>query len=227
MSLAPETDDLQVLPAGGLGRPHLRTGGGALALPGDGASSRPTGICLYPKFHPVPRMKEAEGEEQGDGSHAVPWRAMLTLAEAERFSARGCGQGRITPSGQEQGHRATRGHFPRLPNVPATYTQLMGGLASFCSQGSVYEPLGGALTLRGTREAKERVLPPRPGWRNMAQAYTPGPRQKGELCVAKWSERRGPGMSSDSGETSALCCLEGDPGLAWAPPAADHTRPRL
>lgn len=103
LSSAPETDDLQVLPAGVLGRPHPRTGGGALVLPGDGASSRPTGICPYPKFHPVPRMKEAEGEGQGDGSHAVPWRAMLTLAEVERFSARGCGQGGITPSARSRG----------------------------------------------------------------------------------------------------------------------------
>lgn len=55
------------------------------------------------KFYFVFRMKEAEGEGQGDGSHAVPWRAMLTLAEAERFSARGCGQGGITPSARSRG----------------------------------------------------------------------------------------------------------------------------
>lgn len=182
---------------------------------------------------PVPKIPSCTQDERGRGRGAgrrLPRCALESHADSGRGGAllcKGLWPGRHHPFSQEQGHRATRGHFPCLPNVPATCTQLMGVPASFYSQGSVYEPLGGALTLRGTREAKERVLPARPGWRNMAQASTPGPRQKGELCVAKWSERQGPGMRSDSGETSALCCLEGDPGLAWAPPAADHTRPRL
>lgn len=75
-------------------------------------------------------------------------------AEVDGFPARGSGKGGITPSGQEDGREATGGHLPHQPDVPAAGTQLTGGLVAFCSQGSVYEPLSWALTLRGTREGR-------------------------------------------------------------------------